>query len=58
MKINKEISYINFLECPRIKIYCIEYKNNILFATNRKETNCKIRFVGFYSLACLKKWHA
>lgn len=23
---------------------------------NGKETNCKIRFVGFYSLACLKKW--
>lgn len=58
MKINEEISYIIFLECGRIKIYCIDHKNNILFVTNGRETNCKIRFVGFYSLACLKKWHA
>lgn len=36
MKINEEISYINFVECRRVKIYCIDHKDNILFAMEWK----------------------
>lgn len=36
MKINEEISYINFVECRGVKIYCIDHKDNILFAMEWK----------------------